>query len=74
MDATCFDILDNFHYHPFPKGVIDCADGGDDALLLLGQRHASSEIISSLCKVFFLSNNIVIACEWKCNNLIMYEP
>jgi hypothetical protein len=41
---------------------------------LEGQRHALSEIISSLCKVFFLSKNIVIAYEWKCNNLIMYEP
>jgi hypothetical protein len=30
MDATCFDILDNFLSHPFPEGVID----GDDPLLL----------------------------------------
>jgi hypothetical protein len=78
MDATCFDILDNFLSHPFPKGVIDFADGGVDPLLLggqlAGQRHALSEILSFLCKFFFLSKNIVIACEWKCHNLIMYEP
>jgi hypothetical protein len=51
MDATCFHILDNFLSHPFPKGVIDFADGGDDALLL-GQRHALSEIIFHLCVKF----------------------
>ncbi len=78
MDATCFDILDNFYFPPLSQRCHRfcwwwgwcIAIGGQ----LEGERHALFEIISSSCKVFFLSKNIVIACEWKCNNLIMYEP